>query len=631
MYKYIRNRINHLYSQKAPAIGIGLYRSLYGLVTLQEIIFLIYFNRLIFDPIPYMDVEYPMIPFFLCLWAINSFFIFIGYQCQITLIINYIFWIVFVQFTPMQRDFDGGFDAFMIGAGFFLLFLPTEKAFSIDQLRNRLTNPFFHLYKKSINEIPVLCYYIPILFCLGFLYFDSAIHKLFAEHWRNGLGAWLPSTQPYYISVIDFSWLLNQQYLQKFIGYLIFAFQFSFVFLFFNRYLQPIYLFIGIGLHAGIALSLNIYPFGVGMLIFYILMIPFSWWNYLTLKIEFNTPKLIVFYDKNCPLCNRTVFILKHFDIFNNLLFLNAQDHAHNHYQLADLPIDILLTDLYAIDSHNVYKGLDTYINILFKMRYLSPLGLALKIPGIYHFARMKYRNIADNRLRNPCDILCHKPLPIRSFSFYSLIFEAPDQLAQKINLSKLTKALLLIAILQLNSTIHYGLLYRLNIDLKNSSLGLTLHQASNSLLMLSQTFIGIIPHALYLHDHFAGYNQIYAITYLDKNGNEQWLPFINQEGRILAPHWGRVHSMWANIAVTPHVDFKRLNKFIMKITAYWAPKLGLSLANATFYIKTKPNISPNYWIHDLRKINLSNEWTTTGVATWRDFTFASDLSSDHD
>ncbi|MCD2449283.1 DCC1-like thiol-disulfide oxidoreductase family protein [Methylicorpusculum oleiharenae] len=631
MYKYIRNQVTRLYNQKSPAIGIGIYRSLYGFVTLQEIIFLLYFDHLIFDPIPYIDVEYPMIPFFLCLWAISSFFIFIGYQCQISIIVNYIFWIIFVQFTPMQRDFDGGFDAFMICAGFFLMFLPTDKAFSIDQLRSKLTHPFFHLHKSAINEIPALCYYVPILFCLGFLYFDSAIHKLFAEHWRNGLGAWLPSTQPYYISAIDFSWLLNQEYLQKFIGYLIFAFQFSFVFLFFNRYLQPIYLFIGMGLHAGIALSLNIYPFGIGMLIFYTLMIPFSWWNYLRLRIESNTPKLTVFYDKNCPLCNRTVFILKHFDIFNNLSFLNAQDHAHNHHQLSDIPIDTLLTDLYAFDSNNVYKGLDTYINILFKMQYLSPIGLILKTPGIYHFAKVKYRNIADNRLRNTCDIECHIPKLINTFSFYSSIFEAPDPLTQKNKLSKLTKALILIAILQLNSTIHYGLLYRLNIDLKNSALGLTFHQASNSLLMLSQTFLGIIPHALYLHDHFAGYSQIIAITYLDNNGKEQWLPFINQEGRILAPHWGRVHSMWANIAVTPHIDHKRLNKFIMKVTAYWAPKLGLSLADCTFYIKTKPNISPNQWIYDLRRINASNEWSTSGIATWKDFTYSSklDLSND--
>jgi len=52
---------------------------------------------------------------------------------------------------------------------------------------------------------------------------------------------------------------------------------------------------------------------------------------------------------------------------------------------------------------------------------------------------------------------------------------------------------------------------------------------------MVSQTFFGITPHALYLHDHFAGYDHILAITYTDQNGNERWLPFVNEQGRLLA------------------------------------------------------------------------------------------------
>jgi len=65
MYKLISSKILELHSKQAPATGIGLFRIFYGLITLQEIIFLLYFNHLIFDPIPYIDVEFPMIPFFL--------------------------------------------------------------------------------------------------------------------------------------------------------------------------------------------------------------------------------------------------------------------------------------------------------------------------------------------------------------------------------------------------------------------------------------------------------------------------------------------------------------------------------------------------------------------------------------
>ena len=80
MYNSLINFVLQLQSKQVPATGIGLFRIFYGLVTLQEILFLLYFNHLIFDPIPYIDVEFPMIPFFLCLWGIIASFIIIGYR-----------------------------------------------------------------------------------------------------------------------------------------------------------------------------------------------------------------------------------------------------------------------------------------------------------------------------------------------------------------------------------------------------------------------------------------------------------------------------------------------------------------------------------------------------------------------
>jgi hypothetical protein len=142
MYKLLAAKIYKVYLAQAPASGIGIFRLLFGLVTLQEIFFLIYFNHLIFDPIPFMDVEFPMIIFFLWLWAAVAFCLMIGYRCQTVSIANYVFWLVFVNFTPMQRDFDGGFDLFMIGANFFLIFMPTDKAFAIDGIRKKISYPF---------------------------------------------------------------------------------------------------------------------------------------------------------------------------------------------------------------------------------------------------------------------------------------------------------------------------------------------------------------------------------------------------------------------------------------------------------------------------------------------------------
>ena len=627
MYKFIITKILALQSKPAPATGIGLFRLFYGLVTLQEIIFLLYFNHLIFDPIPYIDVEFPMIPFFLCLWGIIAGFIIVGYRYQFAVICNYIFWIVFVNFTTMQRDFDGGFDSFMTGAGFFLLFMPGDRAFSLDTLRYKLSKPFTHYLSYPKPTVTGLAYYLPVLICLGFLYFDSAVHKLFAEHWRNGLGSWLPSTQPYYVSAIDMSLLLNNELLQKTIGYTVLVFQFTFLFFFSNRRLRSVYLIVGLGLHLGITLSLNIYPFGLGMLIFYILLVPFSWWRAIGTMLSARKPALTVFFDKQCPLCNRTVLILNHFDLFNCIDFKNAQDHAAHYPAMAALSPETLLLDLYALNNLNrVYSGVDTYIQILKKMRYLYPVGLALSLPGIYTLAIKKYRSIADSRTRITCTAECLVSPKLGNNNLYHQIFESFATQKPKAFSRKLAKILIALLVLQLNSTLHYGLVYRLHIPTSNNPISASINEASNALIMVSLTFFGITPHALYLHDHFAGYDRILAITCTDQNGKETWLPFVNEQGRLVAPNWGRVHSMWANIAVTPTINNTRLQKFIMKVTAFWGHKMGLNLDKTVFHIKLKRINAPSYWVHDQLHQNFSAPWTTIGTVKWNDNLISFDL-----
>ncbi|MFU8790107.1 MAG: thiol-disulfide oxidoreductase DCC family protein, partial [Methylobacter sp.] len=406
----------------------------------------------------------------------------------------------------------------------------------------------------------------------------------------------------------------NNKLLQNSLGYTILIFQFTFIFFFTQPRLRPVYLFIGLGLHLGITLSFNIYPFGLGMMIFYTLLVPFKVWRYIGQRLSAKQPSLTVFYDQLCPLCNRTVLILNHFDLFNCIDFKNAQEHAAYYPALAAVNHDTLLTDLYALDhTGRIYSGVDTYSQIFKKMRYLWPAGVILNLPGIHQLASNKYRTIADTRSRVPCTSDCLIPQTLSDTTLYHRFFEEFATQKPKAFSRKMAKILLSLLVLQLNSSIHYGLVYRLNIDKPQSPIS----QASNAILMVSQTFLGITPHALYLHDHFAGYEHILAITYTDTDGNEQWLPFVNEQGRLLAPNWGRVHSMWANIAVTPNIDNKRLRKLTMKVTAFWGQKIGLNLDNAVFTIKLKKISAPSYWVHDQLHLNFASPWITIGTANW--------------
>jgi predicted DCC family thiol-disulfide oxidoreductase YuxK len=619
MYQSLHATISRHYHTKVTSYGIGFFRFLFGLVTLQEIFFLLYFNHLIFDPIPYLDVEFPMIPFFLGLWAVVAGCLCIGYRCQQSVIANYLFWIVFVNFTPMQRDFDGGFDIFMIGTNFFMLFMPLDKSFAIDLLRKKLQTPFQHYSQYRKQDVSILAYTLPVTICLGFLYFDSGIHKLFAEHWLNGLGAWLPASMPYYISPLNITGLLNHEFLQKTIGYSILVFQFAFVFLVHNARLRPLFFIVGAGLHIGITLTLNIYPFGIGMLIFYCLVAPFSWYRKIATFITAKSPALTVFYDEQCPLCCRTILTINHFDIFKTIDFKGAQTHAADFPALSSIEPETLMKDLYALDNnHRLYDGVNTYAQILIKMRYPMLAGYLLKTPGIHQLARHYYRKIADSRIRTPCDAHCIATTANNTpLSLYDRIFECEAGKPTKRSVHRISKIMLLLFLLQLNSSIHYGLFYRLDALKNTTAISSNISAISNSVILFSTTFLGITPHALYLHDHFEGYNHLIAITYQDPQGSEKWLPFISPEGRMESPNWGRVHSMWANIAVTPNIDHQRLSKFIMKTTAFWGNKLGLDLDATTFTIKLKKIISPPYWVKDLLKSNLSGSWQNIGHAKW--------------
>jgi hypothetical protein len=240
---------------------------------------------------------------------------------------------------------------------------------------------------------------------------------------------------------------------------------------------------------------------------------------------------------------------------------------------------------------------------------------MILSLPIIKTIAMKKYRAIADSRERLTCDATCLPITVLTNNTWYSCLFEQHVDPKPKAFTRKLTKILIVLFMLQLNSTVHYGLIYRLK--LHNPALA-PLTQASNMLILWSQTFVGIVPHALYLHDHFQGYDHILAITYIDDQGKEQFLPFINEEGRMLAPNWGRVHSMWANIAVTPNIDNVRLQKFIMKITAFYGHQLGLDLTKTPFHIQMKKIAAPSHWVYDQRKINMAGEWVIIGEAHWQ-------------
>jgi predicted DCC family thiol-disulfide oxidoreductase YuxK len=601
--------------KQVPATGLGIFRILVGLVILQEVFYLMFFRHLIFDRIPFVEQASPVVDMFLWLWAVLAACMALGLYTRFAAVGNYLLWLVFVGFTPMWMDFDGGFDQMMIGISFLMMFLPAERGVSLDNLRYKLSYSSPGRHYQPNTSLSVLCYLLPVAIVLGLLYLDAGIHKLSAEFWRNGMGSWLPATHPYYMSPLNMSWLLENEWLERIIGYSLITFQFLFLPLLWFRWARVPLLLIGVSFHVGIILSLNIYQFGFGMLAPYALMVPFHWWRVL----RFKAASLTVYYDGLCPLCNRTVIILSHFDIFGAVEFKDLQTHAKDCRSLDAIPEAELLTDLYAVDGvGKLFAGIDTYTHILTAMVYPAPLAWIIRLPGIYHLAKAAYRRIADNRTRLVCDETCAAPSLRPEDNLFSRLY-ADYAGTPRRQASRIAKFLVLVIILQLNSTLQFGVVFRLNKGHASTEWGQLLEGVSNSILLLSHTFLGITPHALYMHDHFVGYNHLLAIAYKDKDGQEHFLPFVNEEGRIIAPNWGRIQCWWANIAVTPHIKGQRLNKALMQVTAFWGGKAGLDVRNTVFLLKMKDIRVPMDWVPNLREYNLRQPWREIGTVKWDD------------
>lgn len=601
--------------KKVPAIGLALFRISFGLVTVHEIAFLIYFRHLIFDPIPYLETAAPVLTWSLLIWLGTAICLVFGLFTWVCSIANYCFWVLFVLLTPFWHDFDGGFDQLMTSSSFILIFIHSERRLSLDNLRLRLNASALGPSLSPETRVPVIYYYILIGISLGLLYFDAAIHKLHSEIWMNGLGAWVPNTMPYYISPLDLDWFVNSERLQKLIGYSLIVFQLVFLFFFTRRLFRVPLLIFGVFFHLGIIFCLNIYPFGFGMLIHYVLLVPFKWWAGLAERLRYSQPRLSTYCNNADRGSQRLATILEHFDVRNYSTFYFVSG-------LNELP-EVILKDLSdfgaftlaSVGRHNeIHRGPEGFV----ENAYFRLLIAVLRILDGVRF--LWNRGLAQ--IPSGFGGMIKRSRPGIFSSGFRAIFGGP---ASEVPLKSIFLFLAMVLILQANVTLYYGIFKRLDINGKPERADGLFREVSVYATSLSHSLLGVTPHALYMDDHFAGYQMITAFTYIDSLGNEQWVPFVAPDGRLVSPSWGRIHSMWANVAMHPPFDKPTFERLARKVTAFWADKLGIGTEDSTFLVKSKPVQVSFRWLKDLRKKNLGGAWSNFGAIRWRDGQFSID------
>lgn len=133
-----------------------------------------------------------------------------------------------------------------------------------------------------------------------------------------------------------------------------------------------------------------------------------------------DTPrKAIVLYDGQCPLCRKSVEMLRRLDWLHRLDYQDARSSAH--LPATDVPLDPkrLLEEMHVVrpDGRRAYHGFGALRWLAWRLPLLWLIAPFLYIPGVPALGQRLYLWIARNRFRLvPCHGgVCSLPPPVRA------------------------------------------------------------------------------------------------------------------------------------------------------------------------------------------------------------------------
>ncbi|GAA4043119.1 hypothetical protein GCM10022409_31370 [Hymenobacter glaciei] len=614
-----------LYDKPVDGTGLAVFRIVFSLVMMAEIGHLFYFRHLVFDPVPFITLAPLSFTTPLVLWLATLLLLLVlGWHTRAAAVVNYGFALVFFASLP---SFSYMMTPVYTGMSLLFLFLPIGRRLSLDrlQLKLRYSTPQFRY--QPPGSVSQLAYFVPVVVGISFVYLDSTLYKLTSPMWLTGLGMWHTLSLPYEVQ-LNGSFLLNQEVLVKFLGYLTLAFEFLFLFLLpFRRYRVGL-LVVGVGLHLGILVLFTLPLFALGFGSIYLLMVPAGWWRRL-LAPRAGPPALTFYYDAECPLCARTRVVLEHFDVRRAIRFGSVQLAAGQEPALQSIAQQALLADVHSVDARGrVFQGVDTYIRVFQAIAWLRPLSWLLRVPGIYHLARAAYGFVARNRSTNRCSAdTCGYSVPAvppadeSGWLLHGVSWREVKRAGAACGIAGL---LLLQAAVSYNTPLLQ--LLRRKSGLESTWLGRAATRASSAVAGPAITFFGITNHPIALDEHFAGYTRLVAVTYTGPDGVEQFLPITRPSGQPGAYLYGAVWLRWTYGLVSKQIEPQRLAEGIRSFTAFWAGKHHVDLQHCRFQVKVKKIAEPHGWEPNFLNRQLAAGWQPAGDVTWTNQQFEAHL-----
>ena len=592
-------QFRRVYAKQVDGLGLGVFRAVFGLVLLAEVLQLFYFRHLIFDPIPYLDKGEIGFTTPLLLWAAALVLLVLGWHTRAAALANYGFCLVF--FASL-KTYSYMITPVYIGMSLLLLVLPVGRRLSLDRLRLKLrhSGPGFHY--EPPGTVSQLAYYVPVVVGIAFVYLDSTLYKLTSPMWLAGLGMWKTLSLPYETRV-NGSFLLNQKGAVMFLGYFTLAFEFYFLFLFpFRKYRLGL-LVVGVGLHAGILLFFAFPLFALGFLSIYLLMLPVGLWSRL-LGARPGPVRFTLFYDPASALSARLRVVVGHFDRRGAVRFL----------PLSAAPAAAAQAAEHGVGTRGQRsRGFDAWRRALGATGLLGPLAGLLRLPGLRHLGRKAYRIAAAGSQGLPRPAVPALPGPV----------------ARRLHRAVVAAGLLLLAATQGLVSYQTPLIRLLshNLGFDRTGPGRALASLSMAIEGPARNFLGIATHPIALDEHFAGYTRLVAVTYTGPDGIERFLPITRPSGQPGAYLTGAVWLKWTYNVVSGRLDQPRLERGLRGFTAFWANQHGVDLRHCRFRVKVKKIAEAHGWQPDFLNQQLASPWHDAGTVEWRDNEFTPHLA----
>ena len=621
MYDYFQR----LYSKETDASGLAVFRVLYAIILLCELLQLKYFKELIFDKIPFVlpaDIDFD---YAFHVWIIAVILIGLGLFTRFATILNYALTLIFLG-TIQAYEYHM-FYAYL-GINFLLMFMNVSQVGSLDRLLViwRYSNSR-RTYQPS-TKVSVLNYYAILFLVVACVYFDSVFYKLASHNWSTGIGMWLPASLPQ-ITHNDASWLLNTKWVVLFLGFCTVVFEAVYLFLFTRRWFRVPAIIVGIGLHLGIVIEFPIPWFGLGLIGIYMLMVPVAFWRSLMRALQRKNAALTFYYDGECPLCVRVVIFLTHFDFFGSLRFRSVQQISEEDTGIMNIDADELLLNIYGkTNGGKILKGIDVYRYAFLRMPLLFWIGALLYLPGIYHVGKWVYGWVAANRNTERCtEDNCGYVPPALPMDV-DTVKVTKNVTIRNIRVALITGGFLLLCVFQAAVTYDSLLInkFKQSTGLQYTRPIYFMDQITKPISSFSKIYLGITKHPVFMDKHFEGYNHVIALEAELADGSRIWLPIIDKEGHADAYIYSFNWVNWTFRVVGPHVKQDQLYKGIRDYSTFWAFKNGHNIETTTFHVYLKRVEVPVEWQYNFLKNQKANPWMEIGSGKWTDEVFEIEL-----